>query len=84
MDANTGGRLRAERGDRIAVRGHRVGEPMRDAEVLEARGPGGTAPFLVRWGDDGHEALFFPGVDAFVEHAEHGSKSGHDEPHGDG
>jgi hypothetical protein len=25
----------------------------------------------VRWGDSGHETLFFPGPDASVEHFEH-------------
>ena len=60
--------LNATVGDRIVIRGHHLGEPDRDGEVLEVRGPGGSAPFLVRWGDSGHEALFFPGSDAFVQH----------------
>jgi hypothetical protein len=63
--------MHASAGDRIIIKGHRVGEPDRDCEVLEARGPGGTAPFLVRWSEDGHEALLFPGTDAFVQHFEH-------------
>ena len=62
--------MKASVGDRIVVRGHHVGEPDRDAEVLEVHGEGGTAPFLVRWSDDGHEGLFFPGPDAEVEHYE--------------
>jgi hypothetical protein len=60
--------MHATAGDRIIIKGHRIGEPDRDCEVLEARGPDGTAPFLVRWDDDGHTALFFPGSDAFVQH----------------
>ena len=63
--------MHASVGDRIIIEGHRVGEPSKDCEVLEARGPDGTAPFLVRWGDSGHEALFFPGSDASVQHYEH-------------
>ncbi len=55
-------------GDRIVIHGHRIGEPDRDCRVLEARGPGGTPPYQVQWGDDGHESLFFPGPDATVEH----------------
>jgi hypothetical protein len=39
----------------------------RDCRVLEARGPQGTPPFLVRWDDDGREALFFPGPDVVIE-----------------
>lgn len=71
METTTGSGFRASAGDRIVIRPHRVGEPVRDAEVLEARGPDGSAPFLVRWGDSGHEALFFPGVDAVVQHFDH-------------
>jgi hypothetical protein len=64
--------MHAEVGDRIVIRSHRVGEAERDAEVLET-GPGGGPPFRVRWGDDGHEGLFFPGSDAYVEHFAHGT-----------
>ena len=59
--------MQAKVGDRIVIRGHRVGEPVRDCEVLEVRGADGGPPYLVRWGDDGHETLFFPGSDAGVE-----------------
>ena len=65
--------MHAEVGDRIIIRGHRVGEHDRDGEVLEARGPDGTPPFLVRWDDDGHRSLFFPGPDASVQHYHHSS-----------
>jgi Domain of unknown function (DUF1918) len=58
--------MQARSGDRIVVRGHRVGEPDRDCEVLEVRGTDGGPPYLVRWDDSGHEALFFPGPDAAV------------------
>lgn len=50
------------------VRGHHIGEPDRRGQVLEARGPDSTAPFLVRWDDTGHVTLMFPGTDAVVEH----------------
>ena len=63
--------MQARVGDRIVIRGHRVGEPLRDCEVLEVRGPQGGPPFLVRWEDSGHETLFFPGSDATVEHLAH-------------
>jgi hypothetical protein len=62
--------MHAAVGDRIIIKGHHVGEPERDAEVL-AVGPDGGPPFKVRWGDTGHEALFFPGTDASVEHYVH-------------
>ena len=58
-------------GDRLIIRGHRVGEPERDAEIIEVRGPDGSPPFLVRWAGDGHESLVFPGSDAFIQHFDH-------------
>lgn len=63
--------MRASVGDRIIIKGHRIGEPDRDCEVLEVRGPDGGSPYRVRWGDTGHESLFFPGSDAGVQHFEH-------------
>lgn len=60
--------MRANVGDRIVIKGHRVGEPDRDCEVLEVRGAEGGPPYIVRWGEDGHEALFFPGADASIAH----------------
>ena len=62
--------MRAQPGDQIVVRGHHVGEHERKGEVIEVHGDDGAPPFLVRWDDDGHESLFFPGSDAFVEHLE--------------
>lgn len=58
--------MHAQVGDRLVIRRHRVGEPDRDAEVLEVRGSGGQPPYVVRW-SDGHVGLFLPGSDAFVE-----------------
>ena len=59
--------MHAKVGDRIVIKGHRVGEPDRDCEVIEVHGLDGEPPYLVRWGDSGHESLFFPGSDASVE-----------------
>ena len=63
--------MQAEVGDRIVIRSHRIGEPERDAEILETA-PGGEPPFRVRWGDTGQEGLFFPGSDAYVDHLHEG------------
>jgi len=64
----SGSGLRAAAGDRLVIRGHHLGEPDRDAEIIEARGDDGAPPFLVCWTDDGRESLFYPGSDAHVEH----------------
>lgn len=63
--------MRASVGDRIVIRGHRIGEANRDCEVIEVRGQDGGPPFVVRWGDSGHETLFFPGPDAEVRQFQH-------------
>jgi hypothetical protein len=68
--------MRAAVGDRIIIKGHRVGEHDRDCLVLEVRGDDGGPPYVVRWGDDGHESFFFPGSDAVVQHFEKGEGEG--------
>ena len=60
--------MRAQVGDTLVIAGHHVGEHGRKAEILEVRGADGAAPYVVRWTDDGHEALIFPGSDATLEH----------------
>jgi Domain of unknown function (DUF1918) len=60
--------MHAAIGDRIVIHGHRPGQVIRDCEVLDVHGAAGDPPYLVRWGDTGHEGLFFPGPDAVVEH----------------
>jgi len=52
--------MRAAIGDKIEVRSHRVGEFDREAVIL-AEEPDGGLPHRVRWEDDGHEGVFFPG-----------------------
>jgi hypothetical protein len=64
--------MRASVGDRLVVRGTHVDEPVKDGEILEIRHTDGSPPYLVRWASDGHEALVFPGPDAYVEHLEDG------------
>jgi hypothetical protein len=60
--------MHATVGDRIVVRSTHVGEPDRDGEILEVHGPDGGPPYLVRWSEDGHEGLFFPGPDTQIHH----------------
>ena len=65
--------MQAKVGDRIVIKGHHIGEPERDAEII-AVGPDGGPPYTVRWTDSGHEAMFFPGTDAYIQHFEHESE----------
>jgi len=60
--------MRAIVGDQIVIRSPHVDEHARDGEILEVRGTDGDPPFLVRWSDNGHEALVFPGPDAEIRH----------------
>lgn len=50
-------------GDRIVVRGRRVGEPSTVGRIVQVLG--GTR-FLVRWAD-GRESVVVPGTDAMIE-----------------
>lgn len=60
--------MRAKKGDRLVIKSHRVGEPERDGEIVEVRGDHGEPPYVVRWSEDGHEGLVYPGSDAEVQH----------------
>jgi hypothetical protein len=60
--------LRASAGDRLVIKGHRLGEPSRDGEILEVLGDDGSPPFRIRWSDSGREVVLFPGLDAVVDH----------------
>lgn len=56
---------RAQPGDELIVKGHHLGEPERDGEIVEVVGADGAPPYVVRW-DDGHTSRLFPGSDAYV------------------
>jgi hypothetical protein len=60
--------MHAQVGDRLVVEGTHQGDHRRIGVILELRHPDGEPPYVVRWLDDGHEALVFPGPDARVEH----------------
>lgn len=59
--------MRAQAGDWLVIKGHKVGEHERKAQILDVRGRDGAPPYLVRWFDDEHEGLVYPGSDAVVE-----------------
>jgi hypothetical protein len=59
-------RLHARAGDQLVILSATLGRPVRDGEIIETRGADGSAPFLVRWADNGRTTLVFPGPDARV------------------
>jgi len=59
--------MRAVTGDRLHFQSRTVGVAEHTAVILETRGADGEPPYLVRH-ENGHEAVVFPGVDAWVEH----------------
>ena len=61
--------MQAKLGDRLILEGTHVGDRRRIGVVVELRRADGSPPYVVRWLDDGHEALVFPGPDARVESA---------------
>lgn len=57
---------RAHPGARLVVHSQ-AGKPSRDGEILEVHGDDGEPPYLVRWSDDGHVSLVFPGPGATID-----------------
>ena len=53
-------------GDRLVIRSHRQGQPERTGEILEVMGAA-RLRYRVRWRDDDHESVVYPGEDVFVE-----------------
>lgn len=72
--------MHATVGDKIVVHGPHLGDPDRDAEILEVHGEDGSPPYVVRWADDGHIAVYVPGSDAHVEHLHHDGPGQSDPP----
>lgn len=61
----------AKVGDRILVRGHRMGQADRHCLVLEVHNEQGEPPYVVQWDDSDHHDLYFPGSDATVISSDH-------------
>jgi hypothetical protein len=64
--------MRATAGDWIVVQSLHTGEVEREGQIVEVHGEDGAPPYVVRWTDDDHESLMFPGPDAhIVQHPPH-------------
>ena len=59
--------MKAQVGDRLVLEGTHVGDHRRVGVVMGVEHTDGTPPYTVRWLDDDHESLVFPGPDARVE-----------------
>jgi hypothetical protein len=59
--------MKAKVGDRLIEEGKRVGDHRRVGVITALRHDDGTPPYVVRWLDNGHEALVYPGSDAHIE-----------------
>jgi hypothetical protein len=65
--------MKAHVGDRIVLKGTHVGDRYRTGVITDLRHDDGSPPYMVRWLDDGHEGLVFPGPDAEIEVATGGT-----------
>lgn len=63
--------MKAQIGDRVVVEGTNLGDRRRVGVVVRLRHPDGTPPYVVRWLDDDHESLMFPGPTTHVERGAH-------------
>ncbi|GAB1821688.1 DUF1918 domain-containing protein [Herbidospora sp. RD11066] len=58
--------MKAAVGDRLIVEGTYDHEPRKIGVITELRHGDGSPPYVVRWTEDDHESLVFPGPDAHV------------------
>jgi hypothetical protein len=59
--------MQAHVGDWVVIEGRTLGERRRQGEIIELAHADGTPPYRVRWVEDDHESLVFPGPDARIE-----------------
>jgi hypothetical protein len=59
--------MRAKVGDRLIMEGIHVGDPRRIGVVQALSHLDGTPPYTVRWLDNGHVSLVFPGPESRIE-----------------
>ncbi|GGU50461.1 DUF1918 domain-containing protein [Lentzea flava] len=62
--------MKAKAGDWLVVKGPVLDHGGKRGLIVEVRHEDGTPPYVVRWLDNDHEALVFPGPDAHVVPAE--------------
>ncbi|GAA2899210.1 hypothetical protein GCM10010517_64720 [Streptosporangium fragile] len=60
--------MKAEVGDRLIVESAHLGEPRRIGIITALHHADGSPPYDVRWLDQQHDVMVFPGPDAHIEH----------------
>jgi hypothetical protein len=60
--------MQANVGDEIVVDPVHVGEPPRRGEILEILVNNDVTHYRVRWDDNGHETVFYPGSTTHTVH----------------
>ena len=59
--------MKAKVGDRLVINGTNLGDRRRVGIVTGVAHPDGSPPFVVRWLEDEHESVVFPGPTAHIE-----------------
>jgi hypothetical protein len=59
--------VHAKPGDWLVIKSAALDRPTRRGLITEVHGADGTPPYVVRWTDNDHEAIVFPGPDAHIE-----------------
>jgi hypothetical protein len=59
--------MKAHVGDRLVEEGTHVGDHRRVGIITEVQHEDGSPPYVVRWLDNDHQALVYPGTDAKIE-----------------
>jgi Domain of unknown function (DUF1918) len=68
--------MKALVGDRLVINGTNLGDRRRVGIVIGVAHPDGSPPYVVRWLEDDHESVVFPGPTAHLESRQPvGSKS---------
>jgi Domain of unknown function (DUF1918) len=59
--------MKAKVGDRLVINGTNLGDRQRVGVVTGVAHPDGSPPYVVRWLEDDHESVLFPGPTSHVE-----------------
>src|SRR5262249_60776892 len=62
--------MKAKVGDQLVIDGTNLGEPRPGGVVTKVTHPDGSPPYVVRWLNDNHESVVFPGPTARGEATE--------------